>query len=476
MTLTYNLGIDWNADTNYTNEAGRMQKFVIDRGKDRVIGNPGSGFEGTMPGRLIVNLDNYDGRYDPWNTGGALYGYLVPGKKVSFTVTDDVEGTFNLFTGIITDIQISGYKDVATLQVEDGANWLKARETSIALKTSTDAGGLISAILTDVAYPWTSTDLDTGADTIDYYWTSGRSALSEIDELAQSELGSFHIAANGAAVFKSRRASDSVKKIITEELIERDIYIPTPWSFMRSDVSVYVYPRVKVSSTDIWSLQDKPAVGASTDIELWAEYTYDGETCPAETVAVAGFTANSAADGGGSNMTTDFAVTLTAFSKTAKLVIANASTDSGYLTSLTLSGDAITTPDRITVKDSVTSSLPARFVLDSDWITTYNTAYDFTTVLTDYLSDAKPYPQISITNRPTYQFGVDLEDLITLQIPTIGIDDDYKISKISHTASGTCQEVKTTIYMYPQMYGINTLFLRLNSTDSGYLDTNTLGY
>ena len=96
--------------------------------------------------------------------------------------------------------------------------------------------------------------------------------------------------------------------------------------------------------------------------------------------------------------------------------------------------------------------------------------------MTDYLSDAKPYPQISIINRPSYQFGVDLEDLITLQIPTIGIDDDYKISKISHTASGTCQEVKTTIYMYPQMHGVNTLFLRLDSTDSGYLDINTLGY
>lgn len=476
MTLTYNLGIDWDADGAYTNEAGRMQKFVIDRGRDRVIGNSGSGFESTMVGRLIVTLDNYDGRFDPWNTTGALYTYLVPGKKVSFTVTDDVEGTFYLFTGIVTDIQLAGYKNVATLMVEDGVNWLKARDTSIALKTSTDAGGLISAILTDVSYPWTSTDIDTGADTIDYYWTSGKSALAEIDELAQSELGSFHVAANGSAVFKSRHAADSIKKIITEEYIDTDIYIPTPWSFMRSDVSVYVYPRVKVSSTDIWSLQDKPMVGASTDITLWAEYAYDGDACPAENVSVAGYTANSEAGGAGANMTTDFSVTLTAFSNTAKLVIANASTDSGYVTSLTLSGDAITTPDRITVKDSVTSSLPAIFVLDSDWITAYNTAYDFASVLTDYLSEAKPYPQISITNRPTYQFGVDLEDLITLQLPTIGVDSDYKISKISHVASDTCQEVKTTIYMYPQMHGVNTLFLRLDSTDSGYLDTNTLGY
>jgi hypothetical protein len=70
----YSLYVDWNGDGTLDqsfNEAERLLRFTIDRGRDSVIGGSGSGFTGLEPGVLNLELDNSDRRYDPWYTAGA---------------------------------------------------------------------------------------------------------------------------------------------------------------------------------------------------------------------------------------------------------------------------------------------------------------------------------------------------------------------------------------------------------------------
>jgi hypothetical protein len=129
---TWLLEIDWDG---FSNEANRITRFKLDRGRDQTIGSPGRGFEAPQVGRLTVDLDNYDNRYDPWNKEGDLYGLLRPGVRVNFAAIYR-SVYYNLFTGFIRDIQPRGFRKYVTLTIEDGAGWLRERTPDIPMLTS----------------------------------------------------------------------------------------------------------------------------------------------------------------------------------------------------------------------------------------------------------------------------------------------------------------------------------------------------
>ena len=68
--------------------------------------------------------------------------------------------------------------------------------------------------------------------------------------------------------------------------------------------------------------------------------------------------------------------------------------------------------------------------------------------LLNHLSQARPYPVVQMRGRWAEQFGRELEDKITLSLPTFGISDDFRINKIEHKTVGGLQDILTT-YFYP---------------------------
>jgi hypothetical protein len=678
MSIYYWLGVDWegtNASSDYTDEAGRVLKYTIDRGRDAVIGSEGGGFEKQSPGKMILEVDNFDGRYDPWNSSGELYGKLMPGKRVRFitdsysstnaddqvVVTELIEAstsfglvcfgdtkipayfggidpilpnnfsvgafydsgnkwyeyhrafldfptagvndhpgqltdatmwltiknnqttgstatsesyvkayefhwseyssdrliyenaallgtnpvncfkpyglttdvpleseslalnyisnvsnteyflfygngnswdkevefysstsayppTLNLeytisgmlFTGFITDIQCNGFRGTATITVEDGAAWLERRTPNIGLMTSTDAGGIISEILSQVSYPF-STNIEAGVDTIDYYWTNDRNALDEIHDLATSELGRFCVDANGTAHFINRHNSAAPQLSLTEDEIGRNIQLPVPWEYLRTIVEVNTYPRI-TGSTDsvIWTLRD--AVKTTTDAtsEIWADYNYDNEDVPALGVYLGTYKATADGTTDGTDKTADFDLDLTAFDRSAKIVITNNGDSSAYLVDLELKGTPITSPDPITVRQETTdAALPAEFIFDYPWLSSVNTAKDFLSVLYSHLSTAQVYPIITLYNRPETAFAIELEQKIHLVLDTYGINQDFIVSKITHSSGITTQEVITQLYLYPPIAGLSnadTQYFVWGSSDYGIWGTNKWGF
>jgi len=487
----YSLYVDWNGDGALDlsfNEADRLLRFTIDRGRDSVIGGSGSGFAALEPGVLNIELDNSDRRYDPWYTAGSLYGNLKPGRKIQFTYLYPLptpgiqEGivvqSYTLFTGFITDIRLSGFADTVTITAEDGAGWLRARKPDIALISSTGVDTAITAILADVDYPF-DTNIETGVEALPYYWTSGGSALDEICALANSDLGRFAVEADGTAHFFGRYNSDLVVDILGEDFIGKDIYLPMPWEYSRTSVEVKAYP-VEVGSTDstVFTLRDKPLVSAGDSIELWADYNFEDVDVPADGVSVGSYTANTSEDGTGSDLTSDFTVTLTAYSRRAKLVIANANIADGYVTSLSLKGTPIKTNDVVSVKVSTTDAytLPSEFVFDYGWLSDTNTAATFADVLLAFLSAGHAFPMISLYNNEYKQFYYELEDRIRLKLDTYGIDETFFIHKISHKNGVMPGEVITQIQFYPMLVSNQTIYLILDDVDYGKLDTAKLGF
>lgn len=484
----YSLYVDWNGDGTLDqsfNEAERLLRFTIDRGRDSVIGGSGSGFTGLEPGVMNLELDNHDRRYDPWYAAGSLYGLLRPGRKIQFTYVGLGEpdapnevASYTLFTGFVTDIRVNGFADTVTITAEDGAGWLRSRTPNIPLTSSTGVDTAISAILANVNYPF-DTDVEGGVESLPYYWTSGGNALDEINALAFSDLGRFTVEADGAAHFLGRYNSDLVSFTLEESVVGQNIYLPMPWEYARTSVEVRAYP-VQVGSTDsvIFTLRDKPLVSGKGSIEVWADYNFEDVDVPATGVYKGAYTANTSEDGTGTDLTSDFTVTLSAYSRQAKLVIANGNVADGYVTALSLLGTPIKTNDVVSVKESSTDAyaLPSEFVFDYAWLSDTNTAATFADVLLTFLSAGHAFPTLTIYNFPMHAFRFELEQRARIKLDTYGIDETFYVHKISHASGASPHEVITTVQFYPMLTSSSQGFLVLDSADYGKLDTAKLGF
>jgi hypothetical protein len=103
-----------------------MERFR--RGREYTINPAGRGFERVDPGEAVFTLDNKNRRYDPYNAGSPLYGYIKPGRRARVMVKYRTTGvTYTLLTGQIADIQpMSGHERVR-LVINDYIRYLRIR-------------------------------------------------------------------------------------------------------------------------------------------------------------------------------------------------------------------------------------------------------------------------------------------------------------------------------------------------------------
>ncbi len=468
--MAFQLFVDWDGtqdEDSWQDEAPRLYKYVVDRGRDRPIGSPGQGFEAPKPGKAIIELDNFDGRYDPRNTSSPLYGKIRPGRRCNLAYWHDSE-YYNLITGFIADIRPRGYRDRVTMTIEDGAGWLRSRTPNVPLELDGDAGTAINAILDNLEYPF-GRNVDAGINPLPYYWTSGGNGLTEIDRVAASDLGRFAVLADSQVRFINRYDESTDCVHLSETQLGRDIMLPMPWDYTRSLVDIYTFPRTEGSSdSTIWELRDSISIGVENERTIWAEYTFENIAVPAYDVYIDSYSSTDIPS-------TD--IVLTAFSRDAKIDINNPTTDTNYtLSELVLKGTPIISPNpsKIRKESTDTESIPASFEFRYDWLVNYNIANAYSTVLLDYLSEAKEYPEVQIQNRPEISGSIDIEDKVELDLPTLDIDDTYYVYKLTHRSGPKgIQELFTTLKMYPILQAVTTDTARW---DEGLWDESTWGF
>lgn len=459
--LLWALEVDWDGDFTFdgSNEAVRLHRLITDRGNEYYLSGDGKGFESNAVGTAVLTLDNYDGRFDPYNTSSPLYGYLRPGKLIRLWVRNGIGGTdYPVIAGVLQDIKPYGRHGDVDLILEDGWRWLADRNVSVALQGNIYADDAIGAIADAVTYPW-GYELDTGPDLIKWWWTTGKKAKTEIENVANSGVGFAFIANNGKLKYYSRQRFDEATMVIRQEHILKDIVLPQPWEFQRNIVKIAVQPRVTQSSQDIWTLNDTPSISAGETIYIWAKYTYDNQSVPATDViapvVTTDYTANAQADGAGADKTADITVSLTAaniFAEDAKIAITNNDAATVYLTLLKLRGKPINVPNvsEIIVEGDDAATLPRALELSLPWQQDYNIGVNIAEYLLDFLSSIQYFPTIIIEGRPEIQFALDLNDVVTLQLDEWGVDANFKIGKIRHrNLSDSCQLIRTEIKLFP---------------------------
>lgn len=478
--LYWQLQVDWDGNGVYSDcERQRIRDVKVRRGREEFIKADGSGFESVRVGEVRVKLDNWDGRYDPYNTGSPIYPYVRPGVRCKLRVRDVSTGVYHdVLRGFVADVQpMSGDDERVILTAYDGIEFLKQQEIHDAIYENITVYAAINYLLT--AAGWTDAkSIEDNNDQMPYWWTMDKKAWEAITDLCNGYLGRAFVAADGTIKFYSRHHTGVSETTITQDEIMKYIDVPQPWEVVRNKIYVTAYPRRLYSVVEIWRLQDTVYVGPSESVEIWANYVYAGEYVPAinviTPVATTDYLMNTLSDGTGTNLTANFSVAISAFSATAKLTITNNGSQSGYITLLKLRGDALSSLNTVTIlaEDAASQALYQikTMQMEESLLQDANVAIDFANFLKGKLANPTAYPVIEILDRPSLQFSLDLFDTLTLTVAKKGINDDYDVSYIEHEFVGEAgQAVLTRIklevtedlsgyWVFPTQIGVTSVF------------------
>ena len=440
--------IDWTNAGVYdgSNEARYCIDMEVTRGRSNRLtvdsnGNA-SGFEMSRIGTARLVFDNSSRRFDPYYASGALYGYILPGRYIKIRAT--YHGvTYPVFHGNIKSINpVEGENPTVVIECEDGMRLIQNATSSLSITTDVNPEDAVGAILTELEWPARfGTDLQAyGVQDIAYFWTDGN-ALNEIKEICKVRPSNFWIGADGVARnYSLLIASGAFATTISESNTLKQIALPVPWEEIKNYFRVYYTPRVVVTVTPIFTIAETPLVPATQTETRWVDYTYNNENVPAinvlTPVATTDFTANTLADGTGTNLTASFSVAVTDFGDNAKLVISNNHpTLAGYVTFLQLRGDAVTTQGRGYQFNTETASLAKYgrhdFVVDSKFTQNNYTAGNMINY-SIYLRSNRPNVEVQIDARPDVQFDADLFDTAPVDIAKYSINEDRQITYIKH--------------------------------------------
>lgn len=464
--LYWTFMVAWDGTYTGENEGTRMVDFQLTRGRD-VLVTP-DGFEHYRPGQVTAVFDNDDGRFDAWDTGGPLYPNVTPGKFVRCLVKNGSVGTnYPLMRGIITDIQPfnRGSRRFTRIVVQDGLAWLAGQVVNIEKNEDFSFGANVKTILDACAidaaeWPYSTNN---NGNTIPFTWFSLKSALQAINELEDSELGTFRQRRDGTFFWSSRTTGVATTTTVTEEEVLRDIIIPQPWEAIVNQAKMELNPLTTHNITDtLWLLEDVPrtlTIGQEFTLEISFRHPTLNIPVAADNVEVFSQGGGSLYDfddnplGGGAFLSAT--VTLSNTGETGTLYFRNDSGGTGYLLLLSVVGDAIYAQYQsvLSADDAASQALYGKktMTIRTPWMQRADICQDRVDDIVTALAAPIPTPTIGIENRPALQFNFDLfEHGIRLQLPAWGLDETYRIGQIEHqTLNENCQAVKTVYKLEP---------------------------
>ncbi len=469
------LEVDWDGDGVFdgSNEAGRMTDIDITRGRKTLLQPNGQGFYPIQPGNAKITLDNYDGRYDAWNSSSPLYPNVVPGRDVRLKAFDPTTypaagSTYDVFYGIISDLIPIGYGSTALVKmvVDDTLSYLRNVSPETDKSTSITVNTAISTILTESG--WLSrwgTNLSTSSFTIPYFWcVQDMTAADQAGNVANSFLGMFFVDGSGQAVYKDRIDSSTDTKDYTEPIFKKDISLPQPWVSYRNvskinhvliETDPFGYSVIETNTGGVniqpnttykinFDNQSRFDLNAYPGVEPYVGFqrkvSFPFSTSAAEVLLYPSSTSTSQLS---TSFWTTYDLTNTVYGFQAILNHSNTSTTVvarpqlySYLVDIT--NNSVYYP-------TSTSTDNRFFNLNTTWIQDSVLANTTVSIVGAFLSQNNKFPIIQVTNRPSYQFP-ELFDKVNLDVPTLGITtESFRVGGIEHI--GTPQDIRTTIYL-----------------------------
>lgn len=168
-------------------------------------------------GTATVVIADELGDFNPQNTAGPYYTYLLPLRKIVITGTDTNTGTpYNLFSGYITGYnyqqsQFTGEVNTTTITAVDAFQLLTLATVSTVTGASAGqtTGARITNILDTISWPTGMRDIDTGLTTVQADPGTARTALQALQTVATTEYGALYVDPNGEIIFQDRTVTST---------------------------------------------------------------------------------------------------------------------------------------------------------------------------------------------------------------------------------------------------------------------------
>lgn len=459
-TLTWYFGVFW--DDAFVDEVSRLTNLSTDRGREHLLATGGNGWERFKVGEASATFDNSDGRYDPYNTSGPLYGFLLPGRVVRITVAvtpqySDITTTFNVLRGIIDDIRtgIKNGRREATIIVKDGLEWLNRRSIALALVEDAEALITAAAIAAQVGFDdvddWAISQLGTDSLVVPFAFGNSNSAIELINEFVDAEAGQVFHGADGVLYFITNdyTQEETIDIDDAQGHILRDFELKSPWEVVRTRAQVTVQPFVAGSSVIVWTfgVDDSGVTGTPrlhmdggvTSISVDAIFDLDGPFASPSASSI-----YAELDPPGSDVSLDINVSMVDIGTGLRLTFERDGATLGaglasdvYIYYVEISASPYERANSVIV---LSSDAPAiviygekTFVLDNPWIQDTTYAQEYADYVVNELKAAKLFPTIVIENRGLLQYSPELYvSKVHLTIPALGIDDTFRVGKIAH--------------------------------------------
>jgi len=385
---SYKLLVDWNNDGDFddSNEDITSDTMSIQfrRGRDYASQLTGN----STAGKLTAVLNNESGKYSPSNSSSPLSGNIVPGRPVRLNIgAGEFPYTFpiafdshpqwvgNLET--LTPSPSSSTVKTCTIEAFGPLGYLNQMSPSLATQTDIRTDVAVGAVLDDVAWPGADRDLATGQTTMTRFWVDGPSTIDALRIIEETEAGFIKETKDGKIGFESRHTrllspyntsqatfSDASGAVNSYLEISQDDPLSTITNMLEAESRSYSVGSVAVLWTHPETGSDSPILvpGESKTFEAM----YPNPNSPRNALEVnawttpassTDYTANSASNGSGTNLTSSISVTQT---KTANRMIMtftnNHASSTAYLTLVQARGTAVTSNNPVAVRAIDSSS------------------------------------------------------------------------------------------------------------------------
>ena len=479
------LEVDWDNDGNFLNANSDVTDDVLQlswsRGRDSASQLTGH----AIAGQLQAQMKNEANLYNSFNSDSDLNGKILPGLAVRLQISSSsptFDYTFPLtfpeaepaWRGYLDSISPSFLRTSGKqlmLRATGPLARVVARETAeVVTSTSIRTGAAITLAIND-ADSSIATDIDTGETTMTRWWTSGQPALSAIRAIEDSEIGYIGESPDGEIVFESRQHrlnaphitsqgtfSDAADATLTYAGITQIDPLAELYNTMNANVQLYTVGSLAV----LWTLAESGAnspplvVGASKTFV--AKYPTAASASNAKhvdawttTAATTDMLANAAADGTGTNLTSDIGISVAKYSESMNITLTNNSTTDAFITKLQARGTPVTADDplKIVEEDSTsqTSFGKRTFPLTGPFIPSEQDARDLMAFLLSIHKD--PMRTMVMTwdgnkdsTHATKARTLDISDRITITANNragLGVNDDFFIEHMTHNMGSSGQ-------------------------------------
>ena len=323
------------------------------------------------------------------------------------------------------------------------------------MQTSIGTGAALDLVLDAADIPTAGRRLDDGAATMDRYWARGR-ALASARAIEYTEPGFIRESRDGGIVFEGRYHRATQYKRVSQATFSDDPSSGLPVTSMDLEDPIKDVANIVTIEANVYSvaatavLWTRPGsaiqLAPGETLELTAEPEISGEAVVWTTpVSGTDWTANSLADGSGTNQTTLVTVTHTPGSRTVGITVTNTSTTATvWLTLLQARGSVVSLdePSSVTRRDagSVTRYGPRPYRFPPSYLRPEELA-DFATLLLVQVRDAQP--KVTLTLDATLSDELLMEALllevservsvIGSRASVMGLAGDFYIESEAHS-------------------------------------------